>query len=189
MFKQRIAGIISIILDPLVEGPILLAIFFLNKSLLPLRFMVTVIILDTLLPILFMIYGLKRGFITDWETTNRNERHRPNFIFLLIILFNLSLFYLLNDRFLMKIFWITLTLVGLYALITFFWKISGHMMANTGFFLGLNIFFGWRFWWLIVLLPLVAWARLVRNKHNVWQLLGGIILSGLVILCGSSFLF
>jgi hypothetical protein len=187
--KHRLAGIISVFLDPLVEGPLLLAILFLTKSMAPVWVLALVILVDTLVPVFFLGYGLKKGFISDWETSKRRERHKLNFLCLLITLANLFLFYLFGDLFLLRLFLVFLVLMAFYTLITFFWKISGHMTANTAFYLALNIFFGWRFWWLLFLLPVVAWARLVRNRHNVWQILGGVALSSLVVSCGAFSLF
>jgi len=189
MTKHKIAGIISFIFNHTVEMPILLAVILPTRGTAPIWVLMLVVLIDTLLPILFLIYGLKRGFISDWETSNRDERHIYNFFALLLILFNLVLFYFLGDEFLLKLIFVFLALILIYTLITFFWKISGHMASNTAFILLLNIFFDWRFRWLIFLLPLVAWARLTRNKHDVWQLAGGVVLSTLVILCGTSLLF
>lgn len=189
MTKQKLAGIISILFDPLVEAPFLFVLLFLTKSTAPLWLLPIIIFVDAILPVLFMIYGLRVGFITDWETTDREERYSFNLFWLLGGLLTLFLVYLFGDKFLVRLFLVFVLLFGSYTLITFFWKISGHMTANTALFLVINLFFGWRFWWLILLLPLVAWARWARNKHDIWQLLGGVILSSLVILCGVFLLF
>lgn len=186
MVKQRIAGIISVVFDPLVEVPALLVVLFLTKSTAPLWLLPTIILIDACLPILFMVCGLRVGSIADWETTNKDERHGFNLVWLLGTVLTIFLVYFFGDDFLLKLLLIFVVLLGLYTLITFFWKISGHMTANTAFVLALNIFFDWRFWWLIALLPLVAWARFVRNKHDIWQLIGGVVLSTLVILLGLS---
>lgn len=189
MSKYRTAGIISVILDPLVEAPLLLAILFLTKSTSPAWLLALVVLIDTLVPVAFWAYGLKKGFISDWETSVRQERHNLNLLCLLVTTANVFIFYLFNDLFLLKVFLVFMILMVVYTLITFFWKISGHMTANTAFYLALNFFFDWRYWWLVFLLPMVAWARLVRNRHDVWQLLGGVILSSLVVLCGAFSLF
>ena len=136
-----------------------------------------------------MAYSLKQGLITDWETTRRNERHGFNLVCLLASLMTLFLLYQFGDAFLMRLFLIFVFLILTYSLITLFWKISGHMTANTAFVLVLNVLFDWRFCWLVFLLPLVAWARMVRNKHDIWQILGGVALSSLVILLGNYALF
>ena len=188
MSKERIAAIISFVFDPLVEVPILF-IFFLSQRTVSLWLLLLIFLFGAILPLLFMIYGLKVGFITDWETSNRDERHGFNLVWFFGVLLSLFFAYLLKDEFLFKLLLIFAVLLGLYTLITFFWKISGHMTANTAFVLLINLFSNWRFWPLGFILPMVAWARLARNKHDIWQILGGVILSSLVILCGVSLLF
>ena len=189
MTKEKFAGIISVILDPLVEAPILFLLLFLTKSTAPLWLLPIIIFVDAIFPALFMIYGLRVGFITDWETTDKEERYGFNLVWLFGTFLSLFLVYLFGDDFLLKLLLIFAVLLGLYTLITFFWKISGHMASNTAFVLFINLFFGWRFWPLVFLLPLVAWARLIRNKHDLWEILGGVVLSSLVILCGVFSLF
>lgn len=189
MTKEQLAKFISVVLDPLIEAPLLLVLLFLGKSDAPLWLLPIILLLGLLPPILFLGYGLRRGLITDWETTNRNQRHGLNFVCLLSTLLILFLIGLLGDQFLLRLFFIFLALMLTYTLITFFWKISGHMTANTAFVLVLNLFYQWRFWWLVVLLPLVAWARMRRNKHDLWQILAGAVLAVGVILLGSHALF
>ena len=123
MFKEKFASIVSIVFDPLVEAPILLAILFLAKSSAPLWLLGLLILIGTLPPTLFLKYGMRRGFITDWETTNRSERHGLNFVCLLAVIFILVLVGLFGDRFLLKLFLVLFSLMLLYTLITFFWKI------------------------------------------------------------------
>lgn len=189
MTKEKLAGIVSVVFDPLVEAPLLLVIFFLTKRTASLWLLPVIAFFGVLLPLSFLFYGLRHGFISDWETTKRNERHSLNFVCLFVTLLILALVGLFGDQFLLRVFVIFLALMAIYTLITFFWKISGHMTANTAFILTLNLFFDWQFWYLIFLLPLVAWARLVRNKHDICQILGGVFLATLVILCGIPLLF
>ena len=189
MFKEKLARAVSVVFDPLVEAPVLLVILFLGKSTAPLWLLALVLLVGILPPVVFLKYGMRKGFISDWETTNRSERHGLNLVCLLAVILILALVSFFGDHFLLKLSLILLVLMLLYTLITFFWKISGHMTANTGLFLILNIFFDWRYWWLAVLVPLVGWARLVRNKHDIWQVIGGVALASLVVLCGVSWLF
>lgn len=187
--KRHIANKVSVLSDPFVEAPILLSILFLAKSTAPAWLLILVVLIGTVIPVWFLKYGMRRGFITDWETTEREERHGLNLVCLFAIFLDLLLIYFFGDLFLLRLFLILFVLMFLYTLITFFWKISGHMVANTAVFLAMNLFFEWRFWWLVILIPLVAWARLFRQKHDIWQVIGGVALASLVILCGVSLLF
>ena len=60
-------------------------------------------------------------------------------------------------------------------LITLFFKISGHMIMNTAFILILNFLFGWTLLWLVLLIPLIAFARLYLKAHTKWEVLAGTI--------------
>lgn len=187
--KKKLAGLVSFVFDPLVEGPLLLILLFFTKSTASLWLLPVILFSTALVPFFFMIYALRRGLISDWETTKRQERHSLNLVCLAVVFLTLFILCLAGDRFLTNLFLVLSVLMGLYTLITFFWKISGHMTANTAFVLVINLFFGWCFWWLFALLPLVAWARLIRNKHDIWQILAGIGLASLVIFVGYDALF
>ena len=182
MSKQRLAGIISFVFDPLIEGPLLLTALFLRKSTADFYLLLMILFFSAFLPIVFIIYGLKRGFIDDWETTDRKKRYGFNLVCLGGSFLSLILVYFSGDQFLLRLFVSLLVLIFFYTLITFFWKISGHMTANTAFILLANRFLIRQLWWLLFLLPLIAWARLVRKKHDIWQILAGVLLSSVVIL-------
>ena len=61
-------------------------------------------------------------------------------------------------------------------LITFFWKISGHMLILSSFIFLAIIFKGSLALFLLPLLPLAAVHRLYFKHHDLVQVLGGIIL-------------
>jgi len=189
MSKQKLAGIVSVISDPFVEGTLLFIIIFILKSTAPIWLLPIILFLAAVLPVIFLTYGMRVGLISDWETTDRNQRHGLNIVCLLGIALDLVLIFLFGNGFLLRLFLIFLVLMAIYTLITFFWKISGHMTANTAFILVINLFFGQHFWWLVFLIPIVGWARLVRKKHDIWQVLGGVLLSSAIILCGHFLLF
>ena len=54
-----------------------------------------------------------------------------------------------------------------FSLITFFWKISGHAFINalvTGYIIQ---WFGWSWWPVLLIVPLVSWSRVVRKDHTL----------------------
>ncbi len=65
--------------------------------------------------------------------------------------------------------------------VTFFWKISVHLAAFTLGVLMLNILFGWQWWWLFLLVPVLMWARIVRKKHTLMQTVAGTVLTLVVV--------
>ncbi len=189
MSKATLARFVSVVSDPFIEGTLLFMILFLLKSEAPVWLLPLLLFFSAFLPVIFLTYGMRVGIISDWETTDRSQRHGLNIVCLLGIALDLVLIFLFGNGFLLRLFLIFLVLMAFYTLITFFWKISGHLTANTAFFWVINLFFGLRFWWLVFLLPLVGWARVIRQKHDLGQVLGGFLLSTMIILCGHFLLF
>ena len=69
------------------------------------------------------------------------------------------------------------------AIITRFWKISGHMLAITSLALWLTLLVHPLFvLCFITLVPLIGWARLRKQKHTYLQLVGGFVLACLLII-------
>ena len=57
------------------------------------------------------------------------------------------------------------------------WKISGHASV-AALATGLIIqWFGWYWWPILLIVPLVAWARVVRRDHTVGQVIAGAVYS------------
>lgn len=89
-----------------------------------------------------------------------------------------------NEPIFIKIITLSSILLTAAALpITYFWKISLHMMAMGAFSTFLVIYF--QFHWLYILLAIissqqVAWARMYLKSHDIWQIMAGYCLG---ILC------
>jgi hypothetical protein len=140
------------------------------------------------IPLFFIVLNMRLGTIADLHVTNREERRLP---FLLAILSSLCLtaVYVLLDA-PSKLIGLSVTFVvcGLvFGLITMFWKISMHAAAYTGSVFIAAWIIDFRYLWLLLLLPLVVWARYVRGKHSIPQSLAATLL---VVLCiGASLSF
>mgnify|MGYP001604070827 FL=1 len=69
-------------------------------------------------------------------------------------------------------------LAAVFAVITLFWKISVHAGVNAVMVAYFNHYWGWHnYWWLVIVLVLVLWARLEMKKHTFAQLLVGTVLA------------
>lgn len=136
-----------------------------------------------ILPIELMLLFLKQtGRISDWDVTQRRERIPINVFSVAVgtlLLFILARF---NQPQIFTYYLYTYVWFFLYAIITFFWKISAHTSAVTVFCLSLVTLFGSAWWWLFILIPAVAWARVYRKRHTLTQALSGIGLSAILYL-------
>ena len=125
----------------------------------------------------------KKGIVSDLDLTDRRER--PLYYFILMLLNFILLFvYVVFEvsmtlRYLMLIFLVELIFNFV---ITLFWKISNHTLWNTSFIVISIIFLGADFYFLLLIIPVVGWARYYLKKHTLAQLLGGFLLALTVIL-------
>ncbi len=129
------------------------------------------------IPVLFMIFAMKKKWISNWDIHKRKERIVPLILmlfFTLVVRLVVGLFgaSLLTNLFTISFVW----LVGFF-LVTLFFKISGHAGVNA-LVSGLIVsWFGWNFWPVLLVVPAVAWARVVRKDHTVAQVIAGALYS------------
>lgn len=175
-----LSRIISRVLDPVVEIPLAvgLAVWFAVAGGLRWRFLVLILVVDALLPFLFMVIALLKGQISNWDIRKREERI-PLYLFTLLVHgVGVVLAHTLERGDLARILFVFWLIALLFALITLKWKISLHTGVNAVLVTFVNIVYSWQYWWLLLLLPLVAWAR-VHDRHHSWsQVAAGVLLGG-----------
>lgn len=183
--KDRLAFIISHLLDPTITFPFLLAIMIFKSglSLAQIKILLpSLFVIDLVIPGAYFVFALRQHWVSDWEMSKREERLAPYGITLVCWLIGLILVHRWGNDFLLNL-GLTFYLVALSgSVITVFWKISVHTAATTSVALVLNFLFNWQFPWLYVVIPVVAWARWQRQKHTISQLMGGFLLSLVVVL-------
>lgn len=138
------------------------------------------------LPLIYVLVGMRLGWVTDLELSRREER--PRFILVSISsdLLGLAVLYFGGAP---RLVWVLAVIYACLGLTMFtisnFWKISLHLVGVSGFSTIIVTIFGFGYWWVFLSLPLVAWARIYRKKHTPAQLmagaLGGILITSLVI--------
>ena len=75
----------------------------------------------------------------------------------------------------------TLTLImGVLGLIRFFWKISVHCGISSLVITCFTLFSFWHFVWLYLFLIPIIYSRLKLKKHNIFQIIGGILIGTLI---------
>ncbi len=185
---KLMAQVFSRLGGPTVMMPLLVLFLLEQGNLLHLQFLPLIILILTLtwlLPILFFIFCYQRGWISDWNATQRRERLLPYtftwlcYTLLILNLDKIGLNISIQSIFL-KFYW----LLFLLWFITFFYKVSVHAALNTfAAFVFINLlvpknsiyslfFYGLALLWIF----LVAWSRLYLRRHTVGQLLLGFLL-------------
>jgi len=177
---KKIAWIISRIFDPIIEIPLLLTVvaWFALTNGLRWRFLIFLLIVDALIPALFMFWGLATKKISDWDMSKREERKQLYFLVVIAHAISVVYAYFLGKMDLAAILLVFWFMAVTFALITLRWKISVHAGVNGVLVAFFNHFWGWEnYWWLLLVLFLVLWARVTIKKHSWLQVLAGAALA------------
>lgn len=173
---DRWAWVVSRVFDPVLLIPLLLAatVFLALANGLRWRFLTGLLFVDAFLPAGYFIWGLSTKRFSDWDLTKRGERNSLYFFAVACHLFGVILAYFLGKIFLFKILLVFWTLAVVFAVVTAFWKISTHAGVGAALVAFFNHYYGWdRYWWLVLVLLLVLYARVVIKKHTWAQVLAG----------------
>jgi membrane-associated phospholipid phosphatase len=72
--------------------------------------------------------------------------------------------------------------------VTAFWKISIHTTAISALSIFLVALFGWQVSLTLLMVPLVAWARVRTHSHTLRQTIGGALVGAVFMLVVFSFI-
>ncbi len=155
------------------------------------RLIIGLVFLNTCIaPFLVILLMKKTGLIKDFYLQDRNDRVYPIMVSVFFYLFTYYLFRQANLPSLLNYFVMGATLLVLLGfVITFYWKISLHMMAMggfTGYLIAVSVILGYELHLLIVGSILVSGlagsARIRLNAHNPSQVYVGFVTCILLML-------
>ncbi len=128
-------------------------------------------------PVALLIWALKTHRVSNWDVSSRRQRINAFGVFVLFVLADLFFVKIFGSDQLLKFYYICAFWFLGFFLITFFWKISGHLAIATLFFLLILRWFGESWWPVIFIIPLVAWARIKSKNHSLSQVIAGVLYS------------
>jgi membrane-associated phospholipid phosphatase len=132
------------------------------------------IIISVLLPVSYIIVQVQRGKITDFHMRLREQRIIPMLLTFTCALVAWGVMRLASAPYpLIVVSAIGTIQTAFFLLITLRWKISGHATAISGMAVFLCGIFGWAATPALLLIPMVAWARLRLGRHDLWQVITG----------------
>jgi membrane-associated phospholipid phosphatase len=137
----------------------------------------------SLAPILYVVYLLETGHISDLHMSATGERRSPYLVGLLGSTIALILIVAFDGPALLICLGIfsTITLAAL-ALITYFWLISIHAASISAAALIMGLVYGaWAALLLLPLVILVSWVRLYLRRHTPAQVAAGLTLGVTVV--------
>ncbi len=138
-----------------------------------------------LLPLAYVLVMVRLGRITDHHVSDRRQRPALLLTTLVSVLAGLLLLQVLHAPLSVSV--MILALIGgiaVLAVVSAFWKMSGHASALAGTTVIAILMFGPAWLPLLLLVPAVGWSRLVLRAHTVAQVVigslsGGVIIAGL----------
>lgn len=184
-FANRIAFLLSAVLSPYIVLPVGTLGILYARTTTPQQFVASAtisIFFSTLLPVLYVLAGMKRGTISDVHVMERGQRGGP---FVVAIAGGFAAAFVLWKLGASNSVWglsLLLAVNGLIIfLITAFTKISVHVSVLSATVLGAIILHpplpAWTLLWMI---PALMWARVERGRHSIWQGIGGCVVSSIV---------
>lgn len=185
MNKEKAAKTSSFILGPQTWFPVLIILSLYKTGLTSQQILIlfpSLLIFQILVPLGVVYWLMKQKKVSDWDIRIRKERYKVLPVFMVSTLTAMILIYSFGTILffhLYLIFWTT-ALIGVF--ITYFWKISLHMMLNVTATILVNFLFGWTFPILYIFIPMIGWARHYHKHHTFLQIINGAVVSGLITL-------
>lgn len=179
---DRLARWISVFFDSsILSLPIFLAFGWIEAGTLGLLWAALTLLIVTCIPLAYLLVGRRRGWVSDLEMTRREERPRFILVSLGSDVLGLAVLGFWNGPQLLRAIVLAYFFLAVVVFsVSSFWKISMHMVGVSGFSTALVFVFGLPALFAFISLPLVAWARLRRRKHNLAQLMAGAVVGALV---------
>lgn len=170
----------SVLFSPFLV-PIATAIGVIQKHAAPqdaLRWLIIVVLFVTVLPTLAIAAMVRYAKVSDLHLHNREERLLPLGCTLLSMVIGTVLLHKLGAE--PEIVWAGIAYIVnsfIFSAITPMWKISFHSSVATGCITVLVMLVNPQFGWLFFLIPLIAWARVYRERHTLLQTVVGAVLA------------
>ncbi|GAA3269388.1 hypothetical protein AAU01_23660 [Paenarthrobacter aurescens] len=134
------------------------------------------------LPLAYVLVMVKLGRITDHHVSDRRQRPALLLMTLGSVLVGLLVLHLLNGPAGVAVMIIALIGgIGVLAVVSAFWKMSGHASALSAAVVITILMFGPAWLPLLLLVPAVGWSRLVLRAHTLAQVIVGSLFGAVVI--------
>ena len=127
-----------------------------------------------ILPTIYIVWKVRRGEITDFHIRVREQRIKPLTISMLLGIFSWIVMYVFAAPDVLLILGGAGLLQLIFmVLVTLKWKMSGHSTTISAWAVFLIWLFGMSYWPILITIPLVAWARVRLNRHEILQTIVG----------------
>lgn len=183
---EAVARWISHVVSPHIVGVVLTSVIALHYGDRPLEILYWLALLVPLIvvpPLFYLLWLVHKGTLQDIYMPQREARLWPLTILMLWLFLCLGLVHYWQVPKIVEMFILSAAvLVGILSLITFFWKISFHGATITAAATTTVMVAGSAAWPVILLVPLVGWARIRLKRHTPRQVIYGSLVGALIAL-------
>lgn len=143
------------------------------------------------LPVLFTLWMMHTGRVSDFHITIRKERTRPMIFMILSGIVSWSYLWFTKEHIdILTVFAGIAVLHMLFLLlVTLRWKISGHASTISGLCVFLIAYLGARALPFLLLIPIVIWARVILRRHTLAQSMAGALTGAIFTLIALYLIF
>jgi len=179
LWTNKLAKWVSRVLNPLVVLPPVLATASFqtpNGFIENLKWFTVTLVFSIVVPASAVLWELRHGRISGWDIPDRRQRMRPAVVGTAVVgaLAPLGIIVAFNGpAALLAIYAAGLTVTILSLGITSVWKISQHALSIGSATTFLYAVLGTMAAPLLLLIPLVCWARVRAGAHTRWQVIAG----------------
>lgn len=180
-FPEWVALGTSVAFSPFIV-PIVTAVIVIQKHAMTsqdvLLWLGIVTLFVTILPILGIVLLLKFSKVGNLHLHAKEERIIPLCFIVLSMIFGTIILYKIGAA--QKIILACIAFIAnsiVFSAITPLWKISFHTSVTTGCIMVLVFLVNTSFIWFFLLIPLIAWARIYRERHTFLQTAVGTLLA------------
>jgi membrane-associated phospholipid phosphatase len=181
---ETIARWISHVISPHIVGVVLTSAMALEYSPNPLKALLWLFGIMPLLvlpPLGYMMWLVRRGKLADIYMPERETRLRPLTLMMVWLMICWGLIRYWGAPSMVELFVLMATvMIGVLSLVTLFWKISFHGAAITAAATVTVLVAGSSAWPVMLLVPLVGWARVRLERHTPRQVIFGSLVGALI---------
>ena len=183
---EALARWISHVISPHIVGVVLTSVMAFEYSNKPGEVLLWLALLMPLIvtpPLVYLLWLVHIGKVPDIYMPERETRLWPLTVVMVWLLVCLGLIRYWQAPPMVELFVLaTLVLVGVLSLVTLFWKISFHGATITAAATATVMMAGSSAWPVMLLVPLVGWARIRLERHTPRQVIFGSLIGALIAL-------
>lgn len=183
---EAIARWISHVISPHIVGVVITSAMALQYSpdpIMALLWLAGLMPLLVLPPLGYLVWLVRRGKLADIYMPERETRLRPLTLMMVWLLACLGMIRYWEAPVMVELFVLAATvMIGILSVVTLFWKISFHGATITAAATATVLVAGSSAWPVMLLVPLVGWARVRLERHTPRQVIFGSLVGALIAL-------